>query len=729
MYNIEMLPKEKKQWVLWKREEVKKLGIPTGEFTKVPYSLAGRKASSINKTTWATHKEVSEKRHLYDGIGFVLDGSYLGVDLDHVLVSGKIKDKLSENFVENSNTLTEISPSGDGLHLYFKISEPIELKANSHKPNEIVKYECYTQKRYLTVTENIFENKNTIRTIGETEAIRLLKILGYPWGKSLTVINKTSDPSNSGLLTKNKLSDESLLRIMFSARNGQKMREIYDGSDSYNDNDTSAADASLCSMFAFYSNKDFNTIERLWLASPRGKREKVQKRADYRKMTIEYAVQKTEEVFSQKKNDDGGDEEYDYYVVQEGKKGETVIPVIVENIRYFLNTHKDFKGCFRFEEFKQIIEYKLSPDGDWRQVRDEDILFVMNKIARAHPYFSRVSKEMVSDAMLAVSKQYSYDEVRQYMTSLVWDKKPRIDIWLCTVFGVDQNEYHKKVGANWLKGLVKRAIEPGSKFDYVLVIEGAQGIKKSTSFSILASPWHSETVTTPDNKDFFMNLVGNLVVEFAEGESLTRGEMKRLKAVITMTHDDIRLPYARLMSRHPRRCVFAMTTNEEQYLKDNTGNRRWLPVKAVKDEADVEWLKENRDQLFAEAYYRVIELKETFWEFPKEDALREQAARVINDPREELIFEWYAGLSFEEKASGVTTRQAFEGVKSPIGSFGATMNKADEMAIASILKNSLFLIRCLKMNNGVQKSVFIPSDKTPVGTTDTKIKEEINKNW
>lgn len=704
-----MLPKNKKQWVLWKREEVKKQGVPTGEFTKVPYSISGRKASSKNKNTWSLYDEVTKIRHEYDGIGFVFDGSYLGIDLDHVLTGGKIEDKKSQQFINACDSLVEISPSGDGLHVYFKLTEPVNLIVHNYKPNEKIKYECYTEKRYFTVTENIFKNHNTLRTINSEEAYTLLSILGYPWKKKQEkIVSKNVNVS----APKNNLSDKDILRIMFSAKNGKKIQDVYNGSDTHHDNDSSVADASLCSMLAFYSNKNFETIERLWLDSPRGLRAKVKDRADYRKMTIDYAIQKTEEVF---RENNENEEEHNYYVIQEGKKGETIIPIIVENIRYFLNTHKDFKGRFRFEEFKQVMEY--NPAGKWKRTEDEDILFVMNKIARTHPYFARVGKEMVADAMLSCAKQYSYDEIIDYFTGLKWDKKPRIEAWLSHVFGVTQDKYHAAVGANWLKGLVKRAVEPGCKFDYVLVIEGKQGIKKSMALAELSNPWHTEIVSTPDNKDFFLALVGNLVVEFAEGETLSRAEMKKLKAVITMTHDDIRLPYARMTARYPRRCVFAMTTNEDQYLKDNTGNRRWLPVRAVFEEANVPWLKENRNQLFAEAYHRAIVLKETYWEFPKEETEMMQALRVIGDPQEELITEWYMRLPIEKKLDGVTTREAFD-VANPKNSFGEQkkiMNKADQMIIAGIFKQHLYLVRRVKITDvEIRRGVYVPTEKTPM---------------
>src|ERR1019366_5023328 len=114
-----------------------------------------------------------------------------------------------------------------------------------------------------------------------------------------------------------------------------------------------------------------------------------------------------------------------------------------------------------------------------------------------------------------------------------------------------------------------------------------------------------------DNKDFFMQFQGKLFVEFSEGETLNRTETKKMKAIITTQFDRYRPPFGRSSQDFPRRCVFAMTTNQEEYLKDETGNRRWLPVRLVKKTADTEWLAENREQIFAEAYHRVITLKET----------------------------------------------------------------------------------------------------------------------
>src|ERR1019366_4581729 len=250
------------------------------------------------------------------------------------------------------------------------------------------------------------------------------------------------------------------------------------------------------------------------------------------------------------------------------------------------------------------------------------------------------SKDMVGDAIRLISRENQFDSAIDYIKSLKWDKTNRLDSWLHDVYGVSKNEYHTAVGSNWLKGLVKRITQPGCKFDYVLVLEGEQGTKKSTSLGILGGDWHVETVMSTDSKDFYMQFQGKAIVEFSEGETLTRTEVKRMKAIITTQVDKYRPPYEALSQDFPRRCVFAMTTNQSEYLKDETGNRRWLPITLLK-EADVEWLRANRDRLFAEAYYRLTTENETVHEFPLLATADQQAARRLDEPYTEDICRWY----------------------------------------------------------------------------------------
>jgi putative DNA primase/helicase len=133
-----------------------------------------------------------------------------------------------------------------------------------------------------------------------------------------------------------------------------------------------------------------------------------------------------------------------------------------------------------------------------------------------------------------------------------------------------------------------------------------------------------------------------------------------------------------------------MTTNEDNYLKDDTGNRRWLPVKVLLEESDIKWIKENREQLYAEAYHRVINLKETTWEFPKELLEQAQDDRRIEDTNADVVLDWYKGIYQTHRDVGITVRQAFIGAIKPIDNF-KSFDKLEEMRLGGILRGFLKL--------------------------------------
>ena len=698
-----MLNVSKKVWVNWKLETGK-----DGKPTKVPYQPNGNRASSTDKRTWYLYDEVKEKAEFFSGIGIVFAGASVGVDLDHVLsqdtkdgvIVYTIDDLASRNFVNLANTYTEISPSGTGLHVIFNLSEPFEPLGNHHTPKQGIKYECYSSKRFFTVTEKIFENRADVRTVDAIEMARLLAPLGYPWKAP-----KTLPPTQMDTIG---LEESKIVDIMFSAANGAKARKLWAGDTSAYNNDVSSADMALCCLLAFYSGKKADVIERLWLSSPAGQREKTQRRKDYRNRTIAAAVAYTDEVFVSDRSYDNAVD----FIVKKTKSGDQIL-LCTENIQIFLNSSPEFSQRFRFDEFTQRIEFKKVDA--WCDLSDADVLYVQSVISKIHPAFGMVSRMMVQDAIHSNAYNHTFDSVKNYMTSLVWDGTPRVDTWLSRAYGAPDDAYHTAIGSNWLKGLVQRAMEPGCKFDYVLVLEGPQGAKKSMSLAALAAPWHVETTQTPDNRDFFMLLLGRLVVEFSEGETMSRADTKKLKAIITMQEDVLRLPYAHSVSTMKRRNVFAMTTNEEHYLKDDTGNRRWLPF-TIGENIDVDWIKENRNQLFAEAFHRVITLHEPTWEFPKEETEAAQAQRRTVDPQAEEIEEWYVSITEEERAVGITTKMAFDAVfnkNQTVILREQKMTRADEMRIASILKTNLRMEKKRTMHQGVYKYRFFPTEKTP----------------
>ena len=221
------------------------------------------------------------------------DQMLLGIDMDHCLegdIIGHEKKEKIEQLIKEANTYTEISPSNTGLHLFLALTAPLKLIANREGP-----FEAYTSGRFFTVTNNPYKEALSVRTVTPDEAIALLSIIGYPWGREVQQ-NGPVKPS-IGL----SLDDETVLSKMFTSKNGDKIKSLYGADITAYNNDDSAADMALCSYLAFWTGRNAEQMERLWLNSPLGEREKTQGRKDYRDRTIGKAIDGCPEVYSQVK--------------------------------------------------------------------------------------------------------------------------------------------------------------------------------------------------------------------------------------------------------------------------------------------------------------------------------------------------------------------------------------------------------------------------------------------
>lgn len=722
---------QQKRWVAWHYKEVFSSDLSEKKLTKVPLG------KSNDPETWSTLDTLLAETEKV-GIMFGLDKMFLGIDIDHCInpqtleVDHPERDQIIA-MIAKANTYIELSPSKTGIHLYFDLSAPLELKANKRAP-----YECYSALRFFTVTGMPYGDEKEVRTITPDEAIELLSICGYPWGKQ--------KPTASTVLAQAPaLEDYDILNKMFDARNGEKVKTLYNGDASAYGNDLSNADSALLASLAFWTRKNPDQMERIWMSSPLGRREKTQQRQDYRARSIQFALDNCDTVYEPPKpkgkirvaiNEDESEEiDFDFLHTFKGKDKIKTTTLCMENIARVLRKHPQFKGTIRLDVFKG--KYEINENGVWRDFEDSDILRLQTTICDMFTEFQTVKKDMVYDAVLLVGKENQVDSAVMYLTNLKWDGEARLDTWLCNTYGVADNVYHRAVASNWMKGLVKRIVYPGCKFDYVLVLEGKQGTKKSSSLAVLGRDWHVETTMSPDSKDFFMQFSAKAIVEFSEGETLSRTEVKKLKAIITTQSDKYRPPYGRVSIDFPRRCVFAMTTNNDEYLKDETGNRRWLPVHTLKPMADLDWLEENRDQLFAEAYHRVITLKEPNWEFPEEETLAEQAKRRVSDPNEDRIYGWYETLTAHEKNQGITISQVYSKVFNGGMELYKPITKFEEMSIANVLRDVLQLEKKQSMvggdrrmrwyPKGLVESDFVPPDKVVTlddfGGEDNYVKE------
>lgn len=233
---------------------------------------------------------------------------------------------------------------------------------------------------------------------------------------------------------------------------------------------------------------------------------------------------------------------------------------------------------------------------------------------------------------------------RDYLDSVQWDETRRLDRWLVTYLGVADTEYARLVGRWWLIAAVARTYRPGEKADNVLILEGAQGIRKSTSLRTLAgSRWFTDTPIDIGAKDAFLAVQGRVIVELGELDSLKRSDADRAKVFFSSAVDHYRPPYGRRTIAVPRGCVFAGTVNHATYLTDDTGNRRYWPVRC--STIDLTALAADRDQIWAEAVAAFREGANWWPETDHEKKLcsEEQEPRADVDPWEEPIAKHVAG--------------------------------------------------------------------------------------
>ena len=274
-----------------------------------------------------------------------------------------------------------------------------------------------------------------------------------------------------------------------------------------------------------------------------------------------------------------------------------------------------------------------------------------------------VSTDIAGQAVETVARERPFHPVRKYLEGLEWDGKARLETWLHDYLGVEMSPYAEAVGSRWLISAVARVFSPGCKADCCLILEGEQGIGKSTALRILAEPWFTDEIADLGSKDAALQTRGVWVIEIAELDSMSRAEAGRIKAFMSRSTDRFRPPYGKRLIESPRQCVFAGSVNHSTYLRDETGGRRFWPVECKAPVIDTDGLASVKDQLWAEATHRYFEGR-SWWLDSLElnrQAAEEQADRYDGDLWDEMILRWIEDkdtVSIQEILTGCIEKRA-----------------------------------------------------------------------
>lgn len=220
-------------------------------------------------------------------------------------------------------------------------------------------------------------------------------------------------------------------------------------------------------------------------------------------------------------------------------------------------------------------------------------------------FYGITGREKLDNGLLIVSSQNRINDVKEYLTGLKWDGKKRLDTLLIDYLGADDNPYTRAVIRKSLCAAVARAVIGGVKYDYMPIFTGPQGIGKSTFLAMLGRDWFSDSLTTFEGKEAAELIQGTWINEVGELTAMTKQETSAVKQFLSKTHDIYRAAYGRQTNKYPRRCVFFGTSNDSEFLKDTTGNRRFWPVDVGVHKAKKsiwEELPDEVDQIWAEAY-------------------------------------------------------------------------------------------------------------------------------
>ncbi len=677
----------RKQWLMWRYEPGE---TPTSKPRKMPYYASARKRGGKqgdlkDRGALVDFDTISQavKKHDtsgngWDGVGFAFlpDDGLIGIDLDGMidLESGEISERCT-NIIAACDTYTEFSPSGKGVHIIGTGKIEKSIKDNG------IGVEMFCGAQFFTFTGHPWPNSpNAVEEIPPRALARLeatIKAARKSAAPCATIEHSApkAQPPVGGrqrsLAETVATAEEALQRVPPDdyatwIKIGMACKEglgsagylVWDEwssrSPKYKGGEDTAkrwkgfnpSDVTLGAVFAIAE-------EHGWV--PPWKKAKSRRNPPAEKQNIASTAPAEEAPVS--------DPQAMADVLEQYGIGEPSGPPpeppwsdglimrnkdvssCLANAELILEHAPAWQGVIAYDEFSERTVFRTPPpfakngkkEGEW-----SDHLDVKTTIWMQRAWGVEFAPMTVAKAVESMSKDHGYHPVREALKALpAWDGTRRNSEWLSDYLGVVRTEYTALVGLFFMRGIVQRVMRPGCKFDYCPVLEGPQGTGKSQVARILAWHWFCDTDLDLSNKDSLLALPGHLVYEIAELGSLMKAEERKQKSFLSRQEDEYRPPYGSRLIKVPRQNVFIGTTNEEEYLKDATGGRRFWPI-ACGTEFNLEGLLAARDQMYAEA---LADFHAGEKAYPSADEQKrlftpEQAKRGMPEPFEDILLTW-----------------------------------------------------------------------------------------
>lgn len=320
-----------------------------------------------------------------------------------------------------------------------------------------------------------------------------------------------------------------------------------------------------------------------------------------------------------------------------------------QNVAMILENAQGLKNNLRRNDFTHTDEVlshlpwrrvNRRMDKEWTNDDDARLRFYLDK------YFGIRGKDLILTCFVEVMTSHRYHPVFDYLTSLKWDGKKRVDSLLIDYLNAEDTKLTRTVTRKFLTAAVARIFDPGCKFDYVTVLQGEQGIGKSTLLSRLAgADWFNDSITDLSGKDAMEMLQGSWLIEMGELQAIKRSEIENVKAFLSRQVDAYRPAYGRTRENHPRQCIFFATTNEQAFLKGSDGNRRFwvVPCKSGAKKSVFDIDENTRNQIWAEAVHIYHKGEKLYLDNLLESEMRkqqEESNEFVLDERFGLIQEY-----------------------------------------------------------------------------------------